>query len=295
MKKGLLLIIAIAFIAFNANAQGTYTIYDLQYTTVAGDGTYPSLHVDEIGVETTGVVTAITGYSYYIQDGDGSWNGLFVYDDTNTPAIGDNITLTGTLVEYYGLTELKTITAYTLNSSGNTLPNAVTLVSSAVSDEQYEGVLVYVENAECTAAPDENGQWYVNTDLQIDDSMYDDALFTPVIGSIYNITGVVDYSYDEYGLHPRNLEDIDEVVSVDVLNNSLRIFPNPATSVLNVSSDSNIKNIAVSNVIGQRVMTINNVNANTYSIEMKSLAKGVYLLNLENADGTSNIIKFVKK
>jgi len=94
---------------------------------------------------------------------------------------------------------------------------------------------------------------------------------------------------------------IDDVVitgtgtGVRELNNSLNIFPNPATSVLNINSNSNINNIIITNVIGQRVMNIDNINENNTSVELASLSNGVYLLNIENVDGTSNIIKFVKK
>ncbi len=42
-------------------------------------------------------------------------------------------------------------------------------------------------------------------------------------------------------------------------------------------------------------MTINNINADNYSVEVAGLAKGVYLLNIENVDGTSSIVKFVKR
>jgi len=291
MKKSLLLILAVIF-ALGLNAQTT--IYDVQYTTEAGDGTYPSLLVDQ-SVTVTGIVTAITGYSYYIQDGDGGWNGIYVYDDVNTPAIGDEVTVSATVSEYYGLTELGTVTSFTNNSTGNTLPNAVTLATAAVNDEQYEGVLVYVADAECTAAPDAHGQWYVNGDLQIDDSMYDAGSFTPTVGTHYNITGVVDYSFDEFGLHPRDLDDIQEASSVNTIYGAYRIFPNPAINDLNISSVSNINNITVSNVIGQTVLSINDINTDHFTVNVAGLTKGVYLINIENADGTSAITKFVKK
>lgn len=291
MKKGLLLILAFALV-FGINAQTT--IYDVQYTTVAGDGTYPSLEVGNV-VTVSGIVTAVTGYSYYIQDGAGGWNGIYVYDDTNSPAIGDDVTVTALVEEYYGLTELKTVTGFTTNSSGNPLPNYDIVSSGDVNDEQNEGVLIAVENAECTAAPDGYGQWYVNNDLQIDDSMYDSGIFTPVLGTHYDIIGVVDYSYDEFGLHPRSLDDINESASIGLLSKNLKLFPNPAKSVLNINSISKINNITVSNVIGQRIINISNVDSKNFSLEVESLANGVYLINIENIDGISSITKFVKE
>ncbi len=70
---------------------GQTSIYDIQHTTVAGDGTYPSLY-DGQTVTTGGIVT-VTGYNggrYFISSPEGGpWNGLFVYDNNYSPNVGD--------------------------------------------------------------------------------------------------------------------------------------------------------------------------------------------------------------
>ncbi|MCF6365150.1 MAG: choice-of-anchor J domain-containing protein [Bacteroidales bacterium] len=120
--------------------------------------------------------------------------------------------------------------------------------------------------------------------------------------SSYTGTAYIAFVYDgdDTGAGETTTVQIDNIlvtgtVSVSEINSNLSIYPNPATSVLNINSDSNIKNIAISNVIGQRVMNVNDINANNYNLNVRNLTNGVYLINIENIDGTSSIAKFVKK
>ncbi len=295
VKKITFLIIVLLFISNFVFSQTT--IYEIQYTTEEGDGTYPSLHSGET-VETTGIVTAVDEYpgSYYIQDGEGAWNGILVFDSDNIPQVGDEVTVTGLVEEYFGLTELKEISGYSVNSSGNDLP-AVTeiLTSASVNDEQWEGVLVSVSNVECTALPDGYGQWYVNGDLQIDDDVCGSGVFTPIINQAYNITGVVDYSYDEYALHPRTVDDIQVYASVYSLSKSFKLYPNPVYNILNISCDEMISNIEILNIVGQKVMNIDNVNSKNYFLDIENLNSDIYIANIFNKNGTSVTVKFIKK
>lgn len=88
---------------------------------------------------------------------------------------------------------------------------------------------------------------------------------------------------------------VTEAVGVSEINSGLKIYPNPATSVLNISSITNINNITISNVIGQRVLNINNINSKTFSIEAENLSNGVYIINIQNNNGTGSISKFIKE
>ncbi|MBN1284049.1 MAG: DUF11 domain-containing protein, partial [Anaerolineae bacterium] len=56
-----------------------YPIYDLQYTTIAGDGTYPSLYVDQT-VTTTDTVCVHLSRGYIIADAPGPWHSLYIYN-----------------------------------------------------------------------------------------------------------------------------------------------------------------------------------------------------------------------
>lgn len=173
---------------------GTITkIYDIQ-------GQQDDSPFDGQVVSTTGVVTANFGDSYFIQDGSGAWNGLYIYESGRNPFVGDSVIITGTIDEYYGKTELIGITDYYFISANNELPEPMIVQTGAISEE-HESVLVKVNNALCT---DDNYQanyymWTVNDgsgELRIHNtSVYE---FEPVEGSYYAITGPMNYDFDEW-------------------------------------------------------------------------------------------------
>ncbi|MEA1972639.1 MAG: hypothetical protein U9N34_05025 [Candidatus Cloacimonadota bacterium] len=214
MKK--LLVLALLTITMVLGAQ---SIYDIQFTTDAGsDGTYPSTYEGQT-VTTSGIVTAEgyaddAGIKYYLSMPEGgAWKGIFVYDWTTSVAIGDQVEVTGTVVEYFGFTEITDVTSSEVLSSGNAVPAPVSLSTSEIVDgEAYEGVLVKITNVEVMSSGD-YGQYYVSDgsgECQLDDEFFKPEP-TPVdvsVGTTWaQITGIVDYGYDEYGLNPRTAED----------------------------------------------------------------------------------------
>ncbi len=196
------------------------TIYDVQYTTTAGpDGTYPSL-LEGQTVTVTGIVTAFGYYSsgnsnrFFISDvSGGAWNGVFVFNYDYTVSEGDEVEVTAEVQEYYGLTELGNVSAVTILSSGNPVPDAIPVstgdLMAPATGEQYEGCLVKISDVTTTQGPSTYGEWYVDDgsgNCQIDDAIY--SYDNPTVGETFtSITGAVDYSYDEYGVNPRSADD----------------------------------------------------------------------------------------
>ena len=77
--------------------------------------------------------------------------GIFVFGGATDVNVGDNVTVTGTVLNFNsptaGLTELTSVTSVTVNSTGNSLPPAQTVTlpvaTSAAADlEKYEGMRV---------------------------------------------------------------------------------------------------------------------------------------------------------
>jgi len=71
---------------------------------------------------------------------------------------------------------------------------------------------------------------------------------------------------------------------VDELEQSLRIYPNPTSSVLNIEGEG-MANIEVYNALGQRVM-MQKVNGNAAQISTESLNNGMYFARIMANDGT---------
>jgi predicted extracellular nuclease len=194
---------------FDGGSGPDYTpIYDIQYTT---DPTGDSPLAGQADVTTEGVVTARFQYGYFIEDpAGGDWNGLWVHDTDNLPAMGNRVRLTGTVIEYYELTELDALTDYQVVSSGNPLPAAAVLATGDVSQEQWESVLVRVENVTVSNEDLGYGEWSVNDgtgDVVIDDK--GSYTYTPVNGeALAAVVGPLDYSYDVFKILPRDDNDI---------------------------------------------------------------------------------------
>ena len=104
------------------------TIYDIQYTTIAGDGTYPSLLVGQT-VTVTGIVSAasVAGYddNFFITSAaGGAWNGVYVYYASTDVSEGDEVEVTGEVQEYNGYTEIGYATEVNILSTANPVPQA---------------------------------------------------------------------------------------------------------------------------------------------------------------------------
>lgn len=110
-------------------------------------------------METTqGIVTSVSFGTdqfegFYIQDatGDGddaTSDGIFVYCEGNSfcngISIGDEVQVSGTVDEFFELTEIKDITSINILSQNNPLPSPtdINLDGTAINFEQYEGMLV---------------------------------------------------------------------------------------------------------------------------------------------------------
>ncbi len=272
-----------------------YTIYEIQYSEV---GPSP---LEGVQVITYGIVTAVCNYGFFLQNGAGAWNGIFVYEWGSNVNQGDEIDITATVAEYYDKTELTDIIEDTILSSGNSLPEAVSLVTIEVNQEDYEGVLVQVENAECINDSLGNGEWLVNDgsgEVMIDDLIYG---FIPVIGEIYNITGVVDYAYGSFRIEPRYSSDIsissisqEDVVNIDF---NLYNFPNPfnptTTISFSVTQTSSFVNLEIYNMKGQKVKQLvnetllagqHNVMWNGKDEFGKEITSGLYFYKLVSGD-----------
>ncbi|MCC7331702.1 MAG: T9SS type A sorting domain-containing protein [Flavobacteriales bacterium] len=260
-----------------------YTINQIQYTTTPP---YDSPHNGEL-VQTTGIVTAAHFNGYFIQDGVGAFNGIFVYDNVNTPVIGDNVTVTGLVEEFFGYTEIKNVTVFTTNSTGNTLPAVTNISTQAVFNEDYEGVLVKVSNATCTVDTTTNGfgEWTINDgtgEVRVDNKMYN---YNGIVSTAYNVTAVVDYSATVIKiLQPRYLADIEIATSVEEINESkLVAYPNPVQNQFTIET-------AVSNFTVD-LYDITGKNINQYSakdgkltINTTNLNNGVYFYSILNAE-----------
>ncbi len=227
--KGILITILALTLSMGLMAQ--LTCYDIQHTDdPSGDSEYNGQ-----SVTVRGIVTAINrGSSLYIGDPEGGpWSGLYVYhgNTSNLVELGDMVDLTGTVDEYYDLTELTNVTSANIISQNNPIPITPLLTSDLPynnnSSEQYEGVMVRFNDVQIKSNLDSYGQFKIADSSNVQ-AMVDDVLYVPQASQIvvnewwYQIQGVVDYhSVAGYKILPRDANDMIKID--DPSNASIRI------------------------------------------------------------------------
>lgn len=83
----------------------------------------------------------------------------------------------------------------------------------------------------------------------------------------------------------------------DVNAGSINLYPNPATTSVDVEIPSTITNgtIKVFDIVGKQVSVVNVNNATTYKLNISSLSQGMYYITVSAADGTTFVGKLVKE
>jgi hypothetical protein len=72
----------------------------------------------------------------------------------------------------------------------------------------------------------------------------------------------------------------------DLSNNSLSLYPNPASEFVNVVSSNDIKTIEVLNYIGQTIYNNKNVDQKTTKLNVTGFTAGVYFVKVTTTSGT---------
>ncbi|MDB4088142.1 T9SS type A sorting domain-containing protein [Flavobacteriales bacterium] len=268
----------------------TLSIYDIQHTTASsGDSPW-----EDSLIQTSGVVTAIHGSGYWLQDSASAWNGVYVYDNVNTPALGDDITIRAEVDEFFNLTELKNVDTLITNSTGNALPTPIVLNTTELSsEEKYEGVLCKVSAGHCINPAAGNGEWHiVNTSDTgvVDDMMY---AFVPTINFKYDVTGVIQYSFGEYKIEPRDSLDVVEINTNSIEENSLEfsIYPNPVNSIISLSG-VNLEKVIIYSINGKLIksVSLNDIN----KIDVSELERGSYIMKV-TSNNKVGVTRFIKQ
>ena len=198
---------------FGSAPPAELAISEIQYTDSPG-GDSPMLGQK---VTVSGVVTAPEGVylgRFAVQDGEGPWSGLFVEATGMGVQAGDSITVTGTVQETAGLTEIGAITDFVLVSSANPIPEPSPVTPGMVdTSEAYEGVLVRLDSVLVVNAMPPPEAWQVADTDTCWIGRWGNYVYVPELGHVLGITGVVGYSDGHYTVEPRYDLDIEDVLA----------------------------------------------------------------------------------
>lgn len=70
-------------------------------------------------------------------------------------------------------------------------------------------------------------------------------------------------------------------------DNTVKVYPNPASDLLNIISDASINEISIVNTAGQVVFNMNNVNSSKTQLDLGALVSGMYMVNVQTEKGTA--------
>ncbi len=161
-------------------------------------------------VVTSGVVAAFIGDYSVLQDGPGSWNGVWV-SGTAPYTLGDSVLVRGVVSEtsaagFYGTTLLGQPLVLS-RVSGSAIPAATSATSGTVSREDLEGVTVQLSGVMCTDT-DRGGAWAA--DDGSGECLVGELAFpsSVTLGTVYDLTGVLMEANGIYRIQPRDLGDL---------------------------------------------------------------------------------------
>lgn len=279
----------------------SYTVpYDLSIYEIQGGTSASPYDGDE--VITSGIVTAVYSYYFVIQDSASTWNGIWV-DDNTAVTEGDDVTVRGYVDENasYGDTDNTMLTnvSVTINSSGNPLPSALVLTTGSVPSEEYEGVLVKVEEAGCTNENLGYGEWELNDGsgaCRVNDLGY---AYYPTLGMTYNVTGPLAYSYSDFKIEPRDSTDVVATGDTDPPSLVDVIAPNDSTVQVTFSEyvDETTSENPLYYSIADRIVSIesavrNDPDSTQVTLTVSGMTEGDYTLiviNVEDINGNAMI------
>ena len=190
---------------------------------IIADETHPDHPPEGTAVTVTGVVvTGISSTGYFAQDPTLTEHaGIWVYDTGDAldagVSVGDEVTVSGTYVEYYDLAEIENAET-TVTGTGSITPLLVEpcdVGTGGADSERYESMLIRVEGLSVTDenpdSPDDYGAFVVNDCLWVDDVLSDEHDDHPSVGTSYSaITGPLDWRFSQNRIQPRSAADLEE-------------------------------------------------------------------------------------
>ena len=246
-RLGLLAIFFVLLVAPSAVAQ------EVEIWEIQGEGMSSPLEGQRVSTSEN-VVTAVGGDLFFMQtpdirsDGD-PWtsDGIVVYVGGTPPvSVGDLVDVTGTVSEYYELTEIADNPTVTVSSSGHQRPTAVTFDVDTPSPlqpwpetelERFEGMWVEVSAGVVSAPSDSYGEacvaaggsrlfrepgilwpglpglavWDGNPEcFELDPSGLGGEGIDLTAGTAFRAEGVLTFDFGDYQLWPVTLATIDE-------------------------------------------------------------------------------------
>jgi hypothetical protein len=77
---------------------------------------------------------------------------------------------------------------------------------------------------------------------------------------------------------------------VQLLEADVKMYPNPTSGIINIQTNTNVKNISIYNLLGKEIMT-----TTTMKIDASHLSSGMYILKITSEKGAEATKRFIKQ
>lgn len=194
------------------------SIMDIQQTGVPGDdNTYPSTYVGQ-QVTISPVTIGVKGFDgsdsnmFAFDLNPGIWNGIYLNNANNTVNLKTMVSITGTVSENNGMTELTNATITVINNGPfDITSNTITIgqLQDPSIAEQYESSLVKINNLVYNGNTE--GDYWMATDGENNEIRIGKGFFesNPEIDDDFgSISGIFVYENNNFVVHPRNEADL---------------------------------------------------------------------------------------
>lgn len=232
-------------------------------------------------------------------DTESNYDFLYIYDGTSTsapqigqPHSGSDNPGTVTATNAAGAITFRFTSDSSVNKDGwEAHVRCLGLPLEVTASAEYESIYIDETNTLSVAATGGSGSYSYSWTpaANLDDPTSQTPVFTPDAAGEFTYTVIVDDGN----------ETVSESVSFIVIDNSgvdeigsgkVSVYPNPASSVININglNDFSNLNVKIVNIHGQIVKIVDN----SLEINVKDVEQGVYFLNID-CDGNKIIRKIV--
>ena len=191
------------------------SIFDIQQGVVT-EGSYVKLEGVTVS---TGV--SYSGDTFFVQEPEGgAYSGIqvFLADPAGlSVAPGDVVTLVGSYDEFYDMSQLEVASVAKVTKTGSgaaptpeLIADPASIATGGAMSEQWESVLVEVQNVTVTDDMLDFGEFAVTGGLHVDDLFFALADWTiPSVGTGFaSIVGPLYYNFDNFKIGPRDAADL---------------------------------------------------------------------------------------
>lgn len=263
-------------------------LHTIQEIQTPAAGSEESSFIDSV-LAIQGIITAWDQNfaSFFVQQGTGPYSGIWVYSSPIGFDIGDEVRVTGKVEEYEGpgglwswtgsVTRMIDVSDRILISEDNILPAPEPLSVNDALLEEWEGVLVRVDNLQWTGSPVVVQGW-LGTDGQDTVRVHDFCYTTmPLPDVTYSMSGVMHYWDGERKLEPRGPYDQVVVGVPEEARPRVRIYPNPASDLIRVELPETSENVTytIHDAMG-RIVQSGRLKGSAIVLDVSGIAPGNY-------------------